>query len=410
MDLPTLLNKYPFRLAREQDNEMLLKFSEMVSMDLGHFQLKYSRRPNFFSFLRHQSNKYFVFIYELENECLGMGTLILRQGFINQKPTACGYLGDLRLSPAIPRRVRLQWRVFYQDLLDHASEIEELEGCRYFYTAILESNSQARQSLVKPDSAVLYRKLQSYSTIHIPVFSPFAYFFKGRKGGWKSPTGEGSSFARASPDDETQLRRFLHKQNKNKIFGFYFPEDPLTRENDEWAHRFHHWEGLKLSSFIIARDSSQNIIGCVAPWSNHITRGLIINKPRLGLKSLLFMTKYLFPFFGVKPIKTGEPLSILYLTHFEISYELPYATKVALLQGFFQEIVALHSVKPYHLISFHNPISEIREIPRTLKLRYLQKNIPGSLYQVVSKKHSQDWLETNHQKPLSPPGFEIATA
>ena len=99
MRLAELVARYPnTRLATPADNARILDFFERTPMHTSAFDVQYTRRPDFFTLLRYQSDRAFVIITEDESGGIrSLATASLRPGWVKGQPTTIGYLGDLRV-------------------------------------------------------------------------------------------------------------------------------------------------------------------------------------------------------------------------------------------------------------------------------------------------------------------------
>lgn len=165
-----ILQKYPgIRLATAADSDRLLEFYAATPMDATSLVLSYSREPDFFTFLSFQGEEIFVFMAENEHEEIsGVGTLTVREGYVNEKLARIGYLSDLRVKrDLMSKDFSKLWKDFYGELMRNIKEIPELK-CEFLITAIMAGNQKAKQSLVnQPKNDFHYELLCEYKMINI---------------------------------------------------------------------------------------------------------------------------------------------------------------------------------------------------------------------------------------------------
>ncbi len=173
MKLNDLLGRHPLcHLGTPEDNEKILKFYQTVPMKGSKLAIRYDRSPDFFKFLECHSDTFFVFWFGTSDVVEGIGTVVLRPGYVNGESTTVGYLGDLRFNNN--RRMALAWRKFYSDLLKSAPFIEEFNGVRHFLTAIMDENKSASNALNNnAKNTFQYVPKSSYEMINIFKRKPF---------------------------------------------------------------------------------------------------------------------------------------------------------------------------------------------------------------------------------------------
>ncbi len=132
-----------FRLATRDDNEALLELFGAVPME-GELILSTRRDPDFFALYRMQRAEAECRVYEGGQGLAGMGTVLVRSGWLDGRPQPLGYLGDLRARPGASRARALAR--FYGPTLD---EIARRTGCEAFLTAVLASNQAALNALTR---------------------------------------------------------------------------------------------------------------------------------------------------------------------------------------------------------------------------------------------------------------------
>ena len=176
----------------------------------------------------------------------GMGSVLVRDGYVDGVLGKVGYLGDLRFSTRAEGRHLLD-RAFGPIL----SGVRERFDCNYFLTAIIASNARARRALtVQTERSAKhgrprYTLLREFDirSLHLvlPRFRPSALGVR-----------------RATAADIPAVAQLLYEDARRRPFGYPMTETELRR-------RFRTWPGLTIGSFHLAEAAGQ-IVGCVAPW------------------------------------------------------------------------------------------------------------------------------------------------
>jgi hypothetical protein len=428
MRLSDVLAKYPaFRVATVADNDRILEFFGRVAMDLSSLVLRYDRSPDFFALLRQQAEKAIVLVADgPEGRIAALGTICLRRVYVGGEPVQAGYLSDLRVGPELARRARLQWRKAYAEILEKAPDIEELEGCRYFYSAVLDQNRAAVQALTKPDAEIYYRELARYRSVHLFTRLPW----RGRTGaGRRAEKARGATagkagFARgalsidgyavrrATGADLPRLREFLHRQNRERLFGHVFgrgggsgeaSSDRGAVSYDELDRRLGSWDGLRIESFWVAEDAQGRLAGCVNPWTSHSARRMMAQR----VPAYLGLLGRAMPLLGKSAIGAGRALDLLYLSHLELESSLPIEERRWIFRALLEQVFRLPEARRAHLVSFLDWDDE--SLKPALGRDFLFTEVPATFFQVVHRNRELDWKGLT-TRPGRPPAFEISIA
>ena len=178
----------------------------------------------------------------------GMGSALVRDGWLDGRMARVGYLGDLRLSGPAEGRMLLD-RSFGPIL----EEARARHGVEYWLTAIIASNARARRALTVQTERAARRGRPRYTllrefdirSLHLVLPRPL----------------KRSRFAvrRATAADISAIAELLDRDARARPFGYPMPERELRR-------RLASWPGLGIESFHVAEDPSLGIVGVVAPW------------------------------------------------------------------------------------------------------------------------------------------------
>lgn len=383
MDLATLLARYPgIELADPADpdhNRDLLAFFDSQTMHGAGLHLRYERAPNFFRFLEYQSDTAYVFYVRKPAGTIGgMGTISIRPGYIHGILTSVGYLGDLRINR--DRRLARRWRQFYAALLAAAPEMPELQYCRHFLTAILDTNHAARRALVEaPRAPFRYQELAPYRMVNI--LGRFPWPRPGRTGPWRVFT--------PAPEDMPRVFAFFDMQNGRKAFGF---------APGEWQRRLEHWQGFGPDNFVVCAVGDR-LCGVFATWTPYPAKRIVVTRlPRLAHWLCRGLRRC-----GLDAPCSGQPLQVLYLTALHIDETLPDARRATIFGAMLDFLWQRGDTRSAQVLAFCDFVQ--RPLAAALT-GYLTHTTPLCLYQV---RHTDAAIDTAiSTSGMFPPGFEMA--
>lgn len=158
------------RLARPSDELEIRKLFDRYPIQMPGFNLIYDRSPDFFSLLRARGSASVALTGGMKgsSDLMGLGSLSVREGYLNGRRTRVAYLGDLRVIPH--RKTFRLWRSMYSHLIEGVASELEVES---FLTAILGDNQVALRSLVeRRNSEFRYESIGQLRMINL--FSAFA--------------------------------------------------------------------------------------------------------------------------------------------------------------------------------------------------------------------------------------------
>lgn len=370
MKFETLLSPYKhFTLAKASDNEEILDFFKTITMDTESFSLRYDRGSDFFAFSKEQSDKYFIVLMRDEKNVIrGCANIALIPHMMNGKNETCAYLGDLRISPLFPAKIRLLWKKCYSDMIENFHKIDEFENVKYLYTAILDENKNAMRSLLKNDKFI-YHPLTPYETFNVVRPLPFSWLT--------------NLSYETTPISISEAFAFITKNNSG--IG-------LANHSAELERRVNTWKNFSNQPFIaIKNKTNDEIVAVVAPWEC-TTKKLVIEKMNFKQKVLAFAMRFL----NIPKMEEKEAIKTLYLTHltFKENFEEKDEAINALLFNLFKK----H--KAFHTISFFTfPEWKLKTVP------FIKTKTPAHFYQVLSMDQfaAEDFIRLGNR----PPAFEI---
>ena len=391
-----ILNKYPhIDLAKESDNKEILNFFDRIKMKTASLSIKYDRSPNYFSLLKEQGEKYFVFLFRNKDGSIGgASTIILRTHYDEfGKKIKMGYLADLRTESSLYKRTRVEWRKTYAEVLDSIENIDEFDGCKYFYSAILTQNKDAVKALTRNKSDIIYTPLLDYNSINILGSIPLRKYI--------IPKSKNNKIVirKANNEDITIIKNFLINQNSKRPYGHFFSDC----SHDELNRRLNSWNDFKTDSFNIA-EINQNIVGCVSPWSSSESRRLVVDELSLPLKCL----GRALPLFNKSAISENDELKVLYLTHLEINSQLEEKMQCSIFNELLNFTMEQELTKKHHIVTYLN-FKNSPFLKAIKKKGFVIQRTPATLFQVTSKRkfEQNELMKVDINNPM---GFELGIA
>jgi len=233
------------RLSVPADNAALLDLFGSVPME-GDLVLSTRRDPDFFSLYDIQRGIRECWVYENARGPAGLGTVLVREGWLDGRPCRVGYLGDLRSTISASRERGLV-RVYGDTLADAGRR----HGCEHFLTAVLASNTAALQALVRRRetraSQPRYRLLRRFAMVSIQ----FLPAWRAGAGRWR--------VRRATEEDVPAIADLLDRDHRARSFGYRY-------DQGEFEHRLARWPGMTLERTYLAFDPRGRLGGVTSAW------------------------------------------------------------------------------------------------------------------------------------------------
>lgn len=385
MKLAKFVNDVPgLRIARRDDNRRILDFYNSITMSGGAFNIRFDKEPDYFKFLEYESDRHWVLYYgNDEGHIDGMMYLNIRPCYINGKKDHVGHCADFRFRRKRDRKIKLDWGATFSRLFSISSDIDEFKGCKYFLGSYVESNEYAKKAFNDQNGPFRISTISSYQMVNILARKPMKLLAKNKP----STKNMNISISIGDPQDIPELKEFLDRQNRRRTFGFVFGVDW-----GELERRLETWDGFSISSFYIARDFSNTIIGCIAPWSTSKGRRIIVDEYPEFLQKLGNVLEV----FGKNVPAVGQELEILYITHMEFEHSLSRRDRQYVFGALLDTIYSSGVIKNYHMLAYCDYNNETF-LPSVEKDYFLQKT-PTVLYQVFPKSFEFEVVHENKQE------------
>jgi len=371
-DVAELLAPYPLlTLAQASDNAEILDFLDRIDMKTARGGIKFSRRPDFFALQAAQAETALTFLMKNpDGELTGTAVYAITPMRVRGHEEKVAYTCDLRLSPRINRRTRLQFRDIYVDATRHAHTIAEFGGARTIITSIFDENAAAISTLVGKKEGrardMVYRPVFPYHNITVLGRLPLSRALVTHR------------VERCPTALVNQLLAFLDSNPEQSELTFSMRE--LWRRQSVIGFR---WE-----DFLVVLDQNGEIQAAGLPVSDEKFRKLVLQGLGAGLRT----AGELLPLLGRPALREGEPLRTAYLGFLKIRARSPQEHE-DLLASLLHRYLDLEREKPigerYHNIVVMEP--QARHLDQRLRLKGLiTMSLPATVYQVVHR--------ANHQK------------
>lgn len=236
-------------VARPEDSAALSEFYKSFPVHTG-IDLKLDRGQNFFKPYDVQSDRHLSYlIRDPENQKIeGHAAFVIRNVWLEDKVQAVAFGRDLRISSN--RKAILSWG---QHFLPAMSEVSQTFDTQHFFSILNMAEVKALNAFVRPRQ--LRRPLPRYY-----LFRRFNLVSLHGQFPWAESPLTSIKVRRGNFRNQDELIFYLTQKSQGMDLATAWDrpsfEEKLTR-----------WEGLNLEDFLLAFDSQDNIIGCVAPWS-----------------------------------------------------------------------------------------------------------------------------------------------
>ncbi len=363
--------------ATENDTEALSNFFAQQILH-GPVDIKLTRPGHFFDQYKLHSPDFDVFILrDSKGEVNGMAAIIYRDAYINGEVTKIGYCTDLRIAPT--REAILTWTKHFLPVLQ---EVLSEKKCQYFFSVVVPQDSRAYNALVRPRS----------SRRSIPRFYMLGRFELVTvigKAPWAVRPLDTIEIKKCDISDLDSLVSYLDRKSRERTLSYIYTKELIES-------RIRNWPGFGLESYMIAKDSQGNIVGCVAPWDSYEVQHMTIVeyhgfsktlKRAMDFASLVGLTH--------RMPKTGEALNYSYLTHL-------YADNPDIFYSLLYESYEL--VKPTKSLCYAHFASNLVTLPPR---SFISTTFPLAVYSLLPPDEPlPDFLKMS--RLAAPPDLEIA--
>jgi len=364
------------RPAARSDSAALAELFASVPMT-GNLVLSTRRDPDFFRLYDMQRGDAECWVYDRRDSLGGMGTFLVRDGWLDGRPARVGYLGDLRGTFTASRERGLQR--FYGQVLD---DVVRRHGCEHFLTAVLASNASAILALVRRRAE---RASQPRYTL-LKRFDMVSVQFAGRRRRPHSAFEVRCAIAADIPG----IVALLDRDHRRRPFGYRY-------DQGEFEHRLRSWPGMTLENTYVALDPLGRLVGVTSAWDPAAVKRYRV----LGYRGAMLWTKRLWNLAArtlayPRLPEPGEDFRYLYLCNTSIEGDRP-----EVLRALLERVYADFRSAGYHFFS----LCVYQGDPLAPALRSFSTRRLGFHLYVVGRADQPE-----RTFPSGRPGFEMALA
>lgn len=374
------------REATPLDSPDLNRFFSSIPI-LGFLIVKIHRQVDFFSLFHRLGQSYKTFILEkiihtdsilpLHNsapEILGTASFLFQNRICDKISKKIAYGCDLRISPQ--RKAILSWGKYF---LPQVKKLIATESLDHIITSINLTETQVINAFIRPKitriDRPIYELVQKYNLVTIHGFYPMQF-----------SRNKNIFISKLAPTDKDSLLSYIsQKLNNLELVANEYTEDLQQALQKSLLY--------SLNQFLVAKDLSGNIIGCVHPVASSLLQDYFpqsyteqANNFRqfLKLSSFLGFTRKLtrpFSRTNKEQTLTFKMLHFLFFEHPDVMNSLIYT---AYKQSQNNEFL-IYAYQPENF--FYRP-------PRGA----IQTEIPYALYEIKTPEQSILPLKTQIQK------------
>lgn len=346
-------------IAGPQDNQDLLNFHKDFPVK-GLVEFKLDRCEDYFGPYKVQSDLYRTYMLRNEkNEIQAAASFVMRDVFQDGKKQRVALATDLRVAPN--RRATLEWS---QHFLPVMKAVEKEFQVSQFFSSINMTEHTGLNLFVRPRT--MRRPLPRYY-----LYRKFNLVSLHGQLPWAPKPLPHVKIRPGSPQNLDALLAYILKRSHFRPFASVWDLESLQ-------NKVKRLRDFDFSNFLVAFDSRDNVIGCVAPWrpvgmQDWIPRSYSLRahnfRQFLKFGQLLGWTRKLS-----KPIRsTGfeSPLKFQYLTHLFVDNEDIFESLLT---------VAYENAKADEFLLYTQVEQDIRILPPET---WISAKIPHSLYAVL---------------------------
>ena len=364
------------RRATRDDTPQLFDLFGAVPMQ-GELVLSTRREPDFFRLYDMQRGTAESWVHEVEGGLDGMGTIFVRDGWLDGRECRVGYLGDLRTRFSA-RRSRGLAR-FYGPVLEETAERLGVEG---FLTAVMASNASAVSALVKRKPG---RVSQPRYTL-LRRFGAVSVHFTRRL----TPRPGRIQVRRATPEDIPAMAAMLDADHRARAFGYRY-------DTGELEHRLANWPGLSVEGCYLAFDPGGTLVGCTSVWDPQAVKRYQVLAYRGSMRWMKWGYDAMATVLRAPRLPSpGNNFNYFYLCNTSIQGDNP-----DILRALVERVYADHHDRGYHFFSLY--LDEGEPLQSALK-GFFQRRLDFHLYAVTPASRPRDHF------PEGRTGFEMALA
>ncbi len=217
----------------------------------GLVRLKADRGQNFFKPYDLQSDRHITYLMQDEEngKIEGSASFVINNVLLEGQVVPVAFGRDLRISSN--RKAILSWSHHFLPVM---SEIEKKFQSSHFFSILNMAEAKALNAFVKPHQ--IRRPLPRYF-----LFRRFNLVSLHGQFPWANPSLPSVRVRRGSFRHQEAIVDYILKKSRLRDLSTVW-------DRQSFEEKLRRWEGLQIEDFLVAYDSRENIVGCVAPWSS----------------------------------------------------------------------------------------------------------------------------------------------
>ncbi len=237
-------------IAGPAQNQALVEFFKGFQTQ-GLVQLKVDRGQNFFKPYELQSDRHITYLMQDDEsgKIEGSASFVVNNVLLEGQVVSVAFGRDLRISSN--RKAILAWA---QHFLPAMAEIEKKFNTSHFFSILNMAEAKALNAFVRPHQ--IRRPLPRYF-----LFRRFNIVSLHGQFPWANKPLASIRIRRGSFRHKDALLDYILRKSKDRDLSTVW-------DRQSFGEKLARWDGLQIENFLIAYDSAENIVGCVAPWSS----------------------------------------------------------------------------------------------------------------------------------------------
>lgn len=346
-------------IATHADNQELIEFFKEFSIK-GMVETKVDRNKDYFATYAIQSDNFKTYLLKDEEKKIhATASFIFRETFLDGQKVNIATATDLRV--AHNRRATLEWSNHFLPVLQKETQVNQISSV---FSAINLSDPTILNTFIRPRNMkrampryYLYRKFRLV-TLH------------GRYP-WAHKPLPSIRIRQGSEANADALVAYIIRRSQYRPFA-------SVGDVPSFEKKMARLQGQKLSDFLVAFDSDENVIGCLAPWSSAGIQDFIPLTYSLRAHNFRQFLKF-FWLFGM----TRRLAKPVVSTGIENKFQFRYLTNVfADNEDVFESLLytAFESLTPQEFMMYAHTEQDYRLLPPE---SWVSASLPYALYAVT---------------------------
>lgn len=361
--------------ASENDSEEIKSFFNQNILK-GVIDHRIQRTDSFFLQYRLITNDYSTYLLKnSNNEIEAMASILFRKGYVNHQEQSVGYVTDLCIKP----ETTTNWAKKFVPVLHR--ELKERD-CQHVFSELEQYDNVITDSLLR-------RRDRNNNLTRYHLFRKFFLVVLFGRKFWRDEPLRSIKIDFGRTEDIESICNYLKEKSVRKPLSFNLTPEELER-------RFRVWPNFSIQNFLVARNYSGNIIGCMAPWNNKHVQQYVVHKYHGKSFQIYSSVKSLSTLGLLRPLpKEGSAFNMKFVTHY--AYDNP---------DIFYSLLdhAFTNCSSNELLAYPNYIGDYETRPPR---SFFSVKVPHGFYTLLdSSQKLPHYLQPNPFIP--PPDFNYA--